>query len=349
MKKSTFLLGCLGASLIAGPAVNAAESETNSPLFSTSSNSNTNLFPDEVVARGKGFEIKRSQVDEAFTTYRASVAAQGQAVPESRRAELEDQVLQRLINCQLLNGRATSSDKALAKETADKTFDEYRKRMPSEEAFKRQLLSLGMTVEQFRKRIFEESTFKAVIDRELKAKVTISDAQALKFYDENPSRFELPDRIVASHILFLTIDPMTRQELPEKQKEEKKALAEKILARAKAGEDFAKLAREFSEDPSSRDQGGDLPPFSHGRMVPEFENAAAALATNQISGIVTTQFGYHIIKVHEKLPARKVPFSEVKADITEYLAVQAAQNQLPDFLKKLRASADVQIIPRSKR
>lgn len=333
----------LGLSVMAGVlAVGAAE--PNSAATPALTPPSINLFPDKVVAQGKGFEIKRSQVEDAFTAYKASAAAQGQALPESKRSELEEQVLSRLINTRLLLDRATVADQAQAKELAEKTYTEYKGRMPSEDAFKRQIVALGMSLEQFRSRILEEATFRAVIDRELKAKITIAEEQAREYYTNNPARFDLPDRVRASHILFLIIDPLTRKELPDAQKTKKKDLAEKILARVKAGEDFAKLAKEYSEDPGSRDRGGELPAFAHGNMVPEFEEAAFGLAPNQISGLVPTKFGFHIIKMFEKMPARKIPFTEASPDIKGFLAVQEAQKQLPDFLKKLRAEAEVQIL-----
>jgi parvulin-like peptidyl-prolyl isomerase len=121
-------------------------------------------------------------------------------------------------------------------------------------------------------------------------------------------------------------------------------VAEKVLALAKAGEDFAQLAREFSEDSGSREKGGELPPFTRGYSVPEFEAAAFALGANQISDLVTTKFGFHIIRVHEKIAARKIPYAEAQKDIKEYLAVQDAQKQLPDYLKKLRTAAGVEVL-----
>lgn len=302
------------------------------------------LFPGKIAARGKGFEIKQSQIDEAFAAYKGSAAAIGQSIPESKRAEIEAQILDRLINVQLLNARATESDKTKGKEAGEKLYEDYLKRAASPEAFKRQVTSLGMTTEEFRNRMIEEATFKETIDREVKSKIVITTDQARKFYDENPDRFDLPDRVRASHILFLTQNPNTRQELSDSSKQEKRKMAERILNRIRSGEDFAKLAREFSEDEGSRARGGELPPFTKGRMVPEFESAAFSMATNQVSDIVNSPFGYHIIKLHEKLPARKIPFEEAEKELKESLAMQEAQTRLPEFLKKLREEAGVEIL-----
>jgi parvulin-like peptidyl-prolyl isomerase len=126
-------------------------------------------------------------------------------------------------------------------------------------------------------------------------------------------------------------------------KKEQLALAEKVLKRAKDGEDFGKLAAEYSEDPGSKDNGGEYT-FARGKMVPEFEAVAFSQETNQISGIVTTQFGYHIIKTLEKLPARKIPLAEASDDIRKFLENRGLQEQVPAYMEKLEKSAKVEIL-----
>src|SRR5262249_17793464 len=150
----------------------------------------------------------------------------------------------------------------------------------------------------------------AVLDRELKNKITISDERLKKYYDDNPKNFEQPESVRASHVLLSTKDPVTRQDLSAEQKNVKKATAEKVLARAKKGEDFTALVKEFSEDPGSKERDGEYT-FSRGQMVPEFEAAAFSLNPNQISDIVTTMYGFHIIKLLEKIPAKKLDFAKV--------------------------------------
>src|SRR6185369_15353442 len=125
----------------------------------------------------------------------------------------------------------------------------------------------------------------------------------------------------------------TGTELTEDKKTAKRKLAEDLWKRARAGEDFAKLAKEYSEDPGSKELGGEYT-FPRGKMVPEFEAAAFSLKTNQVSDIVTTQFGYHIIKLSEKLPAKKVEMAKVSQDIKDYLKGQAVSKQLPDYMEK---------------
>ena len=181
-------------------------------------------------------------------------------------------------------------------------------------------------------------------------KVDISDADAKKFYEDNPSKFEQPEMVRASHILISTKDPMDmnpnfsqRKDLPDSEKAAKRKQAEDLLKRARAGEDFAKLAKEYSDDPGSKDKGGEYT-FPRGQMAPEFEAAAFSLKTNEISDLVTTQFGYHIIKLSEKIPAKQVEFDKVKDRIKSYLAQQEIGKKAPDFFAKLKKDANVEIL-----
>ncbi|HWQ93158.1 MAG TPA: peptidylprolyl isomerase, partial [Clostridia bacterium] len=172
--------------------------------------------------------------------------------------------------------------------------------------------------------------------------VEVSDADVKKFYDENTPKFEQPERVRAAHILVGTRDDQGNELSAEKKAEKKKEI-EALLKRVRAGEDFAKLAKEHSEDPGSKDKGGEYT-FPRGQMVPEFESTAFGLKTNEVSEVVTTQFGYHIIKLYEKLPAQTMPLSEVSSSVRDYLKSQAVQKEMPAFMAKLRKEAGVEIL-----
>jgi len=301
------------------------------------------LFADPVIVKGKGFEIKRSQLDEVVTSFKATMAAQRKSITGEQAAMFEKQLLERLIQIQLLIVKATDADKAKGQEAGEKRFVAFKSRAPSEEMLGRQLKSMGMTIEQLRARLIDEATGEAVLERELKSKITVTDEQVKKYYEENPAQFEEPETVRASHILIGTRDANTGAELSEELKKEKKKQAEGILKRAKEGEDFAKLAKEFSEDRGSKDKGGEYT-FPRGQMVPEFETTAFALKTDEISDIVTTQFGYHIIKLSEKKPAHKVELAEVAKDVKDGLAQQEVQKQIPDYFAKLKQEANVEIL-----
>jgi parvulin-like peptidyl-prolyl isomerase len=299
------------------------------------------LFGNSLVAKGKGVEVSRGQLDDEVIRIKAQAAARGQNIPPEQMAMVDRQVLDQIIQVQLLSAKATAEDKAAGKALAEKRLEEAKTRLGSEEAFNRQLKVMGTTHEEVLAKWSEGATAEAVLKRELKVNVTAEDAK--KYYDDNPARFEEPEKVRASHILLMTTDPKTNAELTEDQKAAKRKAIEGILKRARAGEDFAKLAKDYSEDPGSKDKGGEYT-FPRGQMVAEFEAAAFSLGTNQVSDIITTRFGYHIIKLSEKIPARKVEFAKAEADIKEGLTQQAVQKQFPDYMTKLKKEAGVEIL-----
>lgn len=160
----------------------------------------------------------------------------------------------------------------------------------------------------------------------IRAKVTITPADVERLYNENIQQYSTPEQIRASHILFKT---------EGKDDAAVKTKAEDVLKQAKAGADFAELAKKFSEDESNASNGGDLDYFGRGRMVPQFDDAAFALPAGQISELVKTEFGYHIIKVVEKKPGITRPIDEVRPQLTEQLQYQRAQAQATELAQNL--------------
>jgi peptidyl-prolyl cis-trans isomerase C len=336
-KRMTALLGALV--LTATGAVAAENDKATAKPAAPSKEA----FLDDLVCKGKGVEIKRSQVDEAVIQFKANLTARGQPFPEGRRQEVEAQLLDRLIVTTLLVSRATEEDRAKARTLAEKFTADTKRQAGSEDSFLRQLRAMGFSPEQFEAQVVERAVCEAVVERELKNKVVISDEHARKFYDENGEQFERPETARASHILLSTRNAETGQELSPEKKKEKKEQMEKILERARKGEDFGALAKEFSEDPGSKEQGGEYT-FPRGKMVPEFETAAFSLKTNEISDIVTTQFGYHIIKLSEKMPPKKLAYAETEKDLKEYLVGQEVQKQLPAFMEDLKKGAGLEYL-----
>jgi len=338
----------LGFALLSSLSTDAAfAAESGTPAVSKPPAINiANLFPDEVVAKGKGLEIKRSQLDDAMLGIKSSAAAQGQSLPPDRLSALQQQVLERLIQIQLLLTKATDGDKTIGKDSTTQRLDDIKTRLGSDEALNRQLKAVGTTQEEFRSKMTEESTAQAVLEREMNIKV--SDGDVKKFYDDNPAKFEQPEMVRASHILLGTRDA-DGKDLPEEKKAAKRKEAEALLKRARAGEDFAKLAKENSEDPGSKDKGGEYQ-FPRGQMAPEFEAAAFSLKTNEVSDIVTTQYGYHIIKLSEKMPAKKVELTKVATNVKDYLAqeqMRKRQQEVQDYMNKLKKDAAVEILDES--
>jgi peptidyl-prolyl cis-trans isomerase C len=334
-KNNILLLAALIASIqLAGAAEPAKPAEAAKPQAKP-----TDLFND-VVAQGKNVKITRSMLDDALVNIRSGAATRGQMIPEQQMKMLEAQVLNGMISMQILNGMATAEDKAAGADVAQKKMEILRKNVGSEENLTRQLKTTGMTIDELTTKLTEDATAKAVLERVIKFDVT--DADVKKFYDENPDQFEQPEFVRAAHVLIGT-QSKDGTEMDEAQKKEKRALAESVMKRAKAGEDFAKLAKEYSDDPGSKDKGGEYT-FPRGQMMPAFEQAAFALQTNQVSDIVTTPYGYHIIKLYEKTPAKKVELATVAPDLKKFLKSRGIEKQIPAYMEKIEKDAGVEIL-----
>ncbi|HRZ99176.1 MAG TPA: hypothetical protein P5055_00435, partial [Candidatus Paceibacterota bacterium] len=228
----------LGLSLLLLSGTVALSADAGASPGATRSLSLTNLFADKIVARGAGVEVKQSQVDDAFTAYKASLAARRQTVPESQRSSVLSNLVDRLIVEQLLTNQATDAEKKEAKERAERLFGQYRPDMMSDEDFDRQLSAMGLTAEELRTMLIKRATCETVVERELGKQVEVTSDEARKYYDQNPQRFEEPEQVKVSHVLISTWDDSTRREMSEAQKKTRKALAEQVLEKAKKFYDF---------------------------------------------------------------------------------------------------------------
>jgi peptidyl-prolyl cis-trans isomerase C len=329
----------LSAALVAG----VCSTQANTQPATTGTNANpeaamTALFGDPAVVKGKGFEIKRSDLDQVVSGAKANAAAAGQQLPP----DFEVSVLNQLITIQVLLQTATPADQVAGKIEADLQYTNLLKKFASPDAFERQLKAVGMTVADLRAKATQEAVAKTALKRLLN--INISDDDAKEYYNSHAADFEQPELAHARHILLMTIDPATRQPLSTNTVAAKRRQIEDLHKRVLAGEDFAALAKQYSEDPGSKENGGELPEFPRGQMVPEFESAAFALATNAISDVITTQFGYHIIKLLDKTPAKKIDYATAATDIKDGLARMKIAKLAPDFVKKLRTDDNVEIL-----
>jgi peptidyl-prolyl cis-trans isomerase C len=299
-------------------------------------------MPNEVLCRGQDVEVRRNQLDRALMQYKANAMARGQTIPESRMADLEALLLDRLVITRLLLSKATDQDRNKARSLADNFIAETVAQAGGEAAFERQLLAMSFTREEFERQILERAVCEEVVERELRDRVQVTQEQVRRYYDEHAEQMQRPEMVRASHILLATQDPLTGRELSDEQQQAKRREATAVLERAKKGEDFAALARQYSDDPGSKEQGGEYV-FARGQMVPEFEVAAFSLQPGQVSDLVTTQFGYHIIKLSQRIPAEKIEFEQVEEDIRESMERREVQeNLLPPYLKQLKKQAKLE-------
>jgi peptidyl-prolyl cis-trans isomerase D len=164
---------------------------------------------------------------------------------------------------------------------------------------------------------------------QMRRNIQVSDDQLKVQYQNNIQQYQVPNRVHAEHILFMTVGKT------DAEVDEIKKTAEDVLKQAKKGGKFEDLAKKYSEDPGSKEKGGDLGWITQGQTVPEFEKTAFGLDKGQISDLVKTQYGFHIIKVLEKETARTKTFDEVKDSLRAPMQLQQADQQAADAADRL--------------
>ncbi len=177
-------------------------------------------------------------------------------------------------------------------------------------------------IEEMKKRVIVDKFFKKEVDQ----KTQVSDEEIKKFFDDNPEEAKTPDEVRASHILL-----KTREE------------ADMVLKKVKQGAKFEDLAKKFSMDPGSKEAGGDLGFFSQGMMVPEFDSVAFKLNVGEVSDIVQSRFGFHIIKLLEKKEGKQKSIDESKPEIEKKLLGQKRKDKFDTLVADLKAKAKISI------
>lgn len=289
----------------------------------------------EIVARVNGEDIKKAEFENAVKSLEAQV---GQKVPAERRSEIFREVLDQLIGYKLLVQESKTRNVTVTDAELDASLTQVRQQFPNEEAFKSALTAQSKTLDDFRRETRENMVIEKMLRAEVEPKVNVGQPEIQAFYDQNQERFQEPESVRASHIL-VKLDAGASDEL----KKQAQAKAEGILADVKKGTDFAELAKKNSDDGSAA-QGGDLGFFGRGQMVPEFETAAFGLQPGQVSGLVQSQFGFHIIKLAEKRAARTVPFAEVSDRIKQFLGQQQQQQMTGAFVTTLRSKGKIEVL-----
>lgn len=289
----------------------------------------------DVVARVNGDAINRADLEEAVTEVEARA---GQPMPADQRDRVLRAVLDQLIGYRLLVQESAARKTAVPDADVEARIGQIRSQFPSEEIFQQQLQQRKMTLEQLRVDTRSSMQITLMLQAELDAKTAVTPEQISDFYVKNPAAFQQGERVKASHILVrvqANADPAER--------EKARAKAAGLLADLKAGKDFAALAKQYSDDPGSGAQGGDLGYFQRGQMVPPFEEAAFALPVGQTSELVTSDFGFHIIRVTDRQPGRTQAIDEVRGEIEEYLQGQNREQQTRLFVDALKAKGKVEI------
>jgi len=301
-------------------------------LFAVSCSDDTS----DLAVRINGIDITKEKLSSSVETIKMQYAAQGRADAYESAEDFEADVLETLIADALLLNFAKENGYEVNDETVDGQYDAIKDQFGSPEEFASALETRGLTEESLKDEIRTGLSIESMLEGEINERITVTKDEIEQFYSDNPDFFERQESVTASHII-VTVDEDDGEDEKEKAREKIEAIRQEIVD----GADFAEVAREKSEGPSAP-SGGSLGSFTRGQMVGPFEEAAFSLQPGELSDIVLTEFGYHIILVEDRSPAALQPIEEVSPQIREYLASISRQEETKDFIDELKAEATIE-------
>jgi peptidyl-prolyl cis-trans isomerase C len=296
---------------------------------------------DSVAVTVNGIDILESKIEAEIKPQLEKMAQQlSPQFVEQYKKQLREKTLEGMIEMLLLDKEVKDANIVVT----DEEVIEHINKIASQEGlslddFKALVEAYGQTFEKIKQQLQKGLGYQKLMDAQFADKINITEDDTKKYYSEHKSEFETPEEVRASHILITpdTTDPNTD---PNEADAKAKAKAEGLLKQIKEGANFAELAKENSSCPSAAG-GGDLNFFSRGRMVPAFEEAAFKLQVGQVSDIVQTQFGYHIIKVTDHKEAGAITFEQAKDDILQTLTRERQNELARQYIKSLRDKANI--------
>lgn len=285
-----------------------------------------------------GVEISNATLEKNFEEYQRenNVNIAGIRYPD-RVKNMKREVLEELIDQELVWQVVEERGLHADPEAVEQSLEQLRAQFDSEDAFLTRIEIEGFSPESYRQHVERMVSARQYVQTIAdEALVTMDEIR--DFYANNPDKFEIPEMVSARHIL-LSVHPNANEETRAKVRERMDA----VIAELEAGADFATLAGTYSED-GSKAQGGSLGYFHRGEMVEPFAEAAFALEVGQVSGIVETMYGLHIIKLEDRRPPGTVPEEMAQQQIYDYLLEVKRRQAIRDEIASLRASADIEIL-----
>ena len=290
----------------------------------------------DIVARVNSHEITRDELERAV---RSSEIQAGQALPTQLRDHVYRSVLDRLISFYLLIQESETLNISIDDSSVEAQLETIRSSFPSEEAFEVQLKDWNTNLEILRDEARRDLLVQGVLETGALANVDVAAETVREFYNQHAEQFTEGGGVRARHIL-ISLSPAADDSSRAEAHDRTEALLQEIAD----GTDFAELARTHSDDPGSAGRGGDLGVVIEGQTAPQFEAALFGLEPSEVSGIIETTFGFHIIQMVERQETRVVEFAEASVQIREFLLQQERQARAATFIEELKTRSEIAIL-----
>lgn len=266
----------------------------------------------------------------------------GKKLESSQLENVKKDILETLIDRELLYQESQKERIKVTDEKINKQVEGLKKQFSDKNAFANALKSADLTESELRDQVKQQMAIRTLIDKKISGGIKIKDKEARAFYDSHSDIFKRPEEVRASHILIKVDSQASKKDVDAARKK-----IEAAQKRLKKGESFEKVAREVSEGPSAKN-GGDLGFFKRGQMAKPFEDAAFSMKPGQVSEIVRTRFGFHIIRVTDKKPESSIAFAKVNDKIKAYLKQKKVQEDVHALIKNLRQHAKIErLLPKT--
>ena len=302
-----------------------------SPAYAAESKS-----AEQKVAVVNGTVLKQAELDSETDRYLDRLQRTGRFPNDLERSQIKKQVLENLIARELLYQESQKKGIKVDQQEIDAQLTGLKGRFPNEAEFKNALSRNNLTEADLRSQFERDLAIKKLLDGQIGDKSAVSEKETRAYYDSNLETFKKPEQVRASHIL-IKVDPGA----DEAKKAEARTKIESLQTKLKKGEDFGALAKEYSEGPSGP-KGGDLGFFGRGQMVKPFEETAFAMKPGQVSDMVETNFGYHLIMVSDRTPEGTIPYEEVKDRLQQFLKQQKVQEAIAQYVETLKGKAKIE-------
>jgi len=292
------------------------------------------VTPNAVVVNG--VLIDQVEIDREFAEVEKQALAKGQKIPDDKMDQIRNSIIDNFINEELLVQDSKSHGIKVEPSEVEVAFADIQKRFNDTAALEKALAESNITVDELKVKIKRGIAAKKLIDGQVITTIVVPETENRAFYDEHPEYFKNAEQVKASHIL-IKCDPKAEASVKDGAKRKIKDIQKKLAD----GESFSELAKQFSEGPS-KNQGGDLGFFEREKMVKPFADAAFALQTGEISDIVETDFGFHLIKVTNKKAASTEEYEIVKEKINSHLKRGKIQEAIGNYIVNLREKATIE-------
>lgn len=254
------------------------------------------------------------------------------------KAQLREVALNSLINKKLIEQKIKELDVKITDEEVRQTIEDVKKSNNiTQDNLVDALTARGISFDEYKAQIREQLERLRLISLEVRSKIQISETEVRAFYDANPKMFQVDEAFRVRQIFF-KVSPQAS----EQDRKRITAVAEKVLQEAKSGADFAALAKKYSEDSSAR-EGGDLGSLKKGDILPEFEETLVKMKPGDISGLIRTQAGVHILKLEEFRQGKQRGFDASKLEIEDILYKKKSEERFNQWIEDLRKNASIEI------